>query len=125
RRAVVSIESAVAPALVISPLSAMVKQPACAAAISSSGLVPTPSAKRALKLYCVSFNVPLWVEIVPLPSLRLPCQTADALRSIVYLLFFLVALITSSYGTFFDALCGIKELENRFPALVFPDAKSV
>jgi hypothetical protein len=31
--------------------------------------------------------VPLCVEIVPLPSFRLPCQTADALRSIVFLLF--------------------------------------
>ena len=87
--AVVSIESGVMPALVISALSAMVKHPAWAAAISSSGLVPTPSAKRALKLYCVPFNVPLCVEIVPLPSFRLPCQTADPLRSIVSLLFVL------------------------------------
>jgi hypothetical protein len=48
---------------------------------------------------------------VPLPSLRLPCQTADALRSIVYLLFVL-SMTTSYNGIFFDAPVGTKELEN-------------
>ena len=38
------------PALVSCELSAMVKQPACAAAMSSSGLVPAPSSKRVWKL---------------------------------------------------------------------------
>src|SRR5438552_7193961 len=62
--------------------SAMVKQPACAAAINSSGLVPTPFSKRVLKEYCVCFSVPLSVEIEPLPVFRSPCHTALALRCI-------------------------------------------
>ena len=45
--------------------TAIVKQPACAAAISSSGLVPTPSAKRVLNEYWVLFKVVLWVVISP------------------------------------------------------------
>src|SRR5206468_1804931 len=78
----VSIESGVKPASPSCAERAIVKQPACAAAISSSGLVPVPSAKRELNEYCVSLSVPLWVEIVPLPSFRLPFHTADAVRSI-------------------------------------------
>src|SRR5271165_53667 len=62
--------------------SAMVKQPAWAPAINSSGLVPLPSPKRATNEYGVSFSVPLWVEIVPAPSLAVPCQRAEALRCI-------------------------------------------
>src|SRR6516165_7150530 len=60
--------------------SAMVKQPACAAARSSSGLVPTPFSKRVLNEYCAFLSVPLSVEILPLPDFKSPCQTADALR---------------------------------------------
>jgi len=37
----------------------MAKHPAWAAAMSSSGLVPTPSANRELKEYCVLFNTVL------------------------------------------------------------------
>src|SRR5579884_1042900 len=66
--------------------SAMVKQPACAAASSSSGLVPTPFSKRVLKEYCVCFSVPLSVEMVPFPDFKSPCQTADALRCMLLLL---------------------------------------
>src|SRR5713101_3228232 len=62
----------------------MVKQPACAAASSSSGLVPTPFSKRVLKEYWVCFSVPLSVEIEPLPLLRSPCHTALALRCIEF-----------------------------------------
>src|SRR5690606_19632883 len=58
----------------------MLKQPAWAAAISSSGLVPGPSSKRVLKPYWVSDKAPLCVEIFPLPSFKLPFQTADAVR---------------------------------------------
>ncbi len=58
---------------------AIVKQPAWAAAISSSGLVPEPSAKRAANEYGVSFRTALSVDRVPFPDLRLPCQTAEAL----------------------------------------------
>src|SRR5258708_15146161 len=68
------------PALPSSLDSAIEKQPACAAAISSSGLVPLPSAKRLVNEYWVSDSTPLSVEIVPLPSLRLPLHSADALR---------------------------------------------
>src|SRR5918993_644464 len=66
--------------------SAIEKQPACAAAINSSGFVPLPSSKRVLKEYCVSERTLLSVEIVPLPSLSPPLQTADALRFIFLLL---------------------------------------
>src|ERR1700744_4556610 len=62
----------------------MVKQPAWAAAISSSGLVPTPSSKRVLKLYCASLRVLLCVLMVPLPAFKSPCQIAVALRSIAF-----------------------------------------
>ena len=48
RCASVSIAVAVKPALLSVNDSAIVKQPACAAASSSSGLVPLPSPKRAL-----------------------------------------------------------------------------
>src|SRR5690606_37283935 len=66
----------------------MLKQPAWAAAISSSGLVPGPSSKRVLKPYWVSDKAPLWVEIFPLPSFKLPFQTADAVRFMWVLLTF-------------------------------------
>jgi len=33
-----------------------------------------------LNEYCVCFRTPLSVEIVPLPSFKPPCQTADAFR---------------------------------------------
>src|SRR5580692_982552 len=84
--AVVSSLLAVNPAPPSCAESAMVKHPACAAARSSSGLVPTPFSNRVLKEYCVCFNVPLSVEIVPLPSFKPPCQTADPLRCIISLL---------------------------------------
>src|SRR5476651_2394604 len=58
----------------------MVKHPACAAAISSSGLVPDPLSKREVKEYGVALRTVLSVESVPFPDFRLPCQTADALR---------------------------------------------
>jgi hypothetical protein len=64
----------------------MEKQPACAAAMSSSGFVPVPVSKRVLKEYCAPFNTPLSVEICPFPSLRLPFQTADAFRFMLNIL---------------------------------------
>ena len=51
--ALVSRLSGVMPSFPSSDESAMVKQPACAAAINSSGLVPTPDSKRVLNEYCV------------------------------------------------------------------------
>src|SRR2546423_4945200 len=87
--AVVSSFWAVKPALPSCAESAMVKQPAWAAASSSSGLGPTPFSKRALKEYCVCLRTPLSVEMEPLPDFRSPCQTALALRCIVILLFVL------------------------------------
>ena len=82
--AVVLSVSATCPAFSRAAASAIVKHPACAAAISSSGLVPTPDSKREVKEYGVSFRTVLSVESVPLPDLRLPCQTADAFRFIVW-----------------------------------------
>src|SRR5216683_1738640 len=84
--AVVSSLVAVKPALPSCAESAIVKQPACAAASSSSGLVPTPFSNRVLKEYCVCLSTPLSVEMVPLPSFKPPCHTADALRCITSLL---------------------------------------
>jgi hypothetical protein len=78
--AVVLMLSGARPALPSSLDRAIEKQPACAAAISSSGLVPLACSKRVVKEYQASDRTPLSVEIVPLPSLRPPCQTADALR---------------------------------------------
>src|SRR5205823_4361987 len=80
--AVVLMLSAVRPALPSCPESAIEKQPACAAAINSSGFVPLPSSNRVLNEYCVLLSTPLSVEIVPLPSFKPPCQTAEALRFI-------------------------------------------
>src|SRR5580704_15969130 len=84
--AVVSSFCAVKPAPPSCAESAIVKHPACAAARSSSGLVPTPFSKRVLKEYCVCLRTPLSVEIDPLPSFKPPCQTADALRCMTPLL---------------------------------------
>src|SRR5436190_17447396 len=61
----------------------MLKHAACAAAMSSSGFVPGPFSKRVVNEYCVSLSTPLAVEIVPLPCLRSPCQTADAVLFIM------------------------------------------
>jgi hypothetical protein len=60
--------------------SAIEKQPACAAATSSSGFVPLASSNRVLNEYGVSRNTPLALEIVPRPSFRLPFHLADAVR---------------------------------------------
>src|SRR2546423_13425623 len=75
-------ESAVKPAFCSSAESAMLKQPACAAPISSSGFVPGPFSKRVPKEYWVSLRTLLSVEIVPRPDFRSPRQTAEALRFI-------------------------------------------
>ena len=56
----VVIDSAVMPALPSCPESAIEKQPACAAAISSSGFVPLPSSNRVLNEYCVFDRTPLF-----------------------------------------------------------------
>src|SRR6185436_5456341 len=71
------------PALVIWNDRAIVKQLACAAAISSSGFVPAlPSsdAKRVLTPYGASLSAPESVLIVPLPLGPVPCQTAVLVR---------------------------------------------
>jgi hypothetical protein len=73
------------PALPSSAENALEKHPACAAAMSSSGFVPTPFSDRVLNEYCASLSVPLSVEIVPLPAFKSPRQTAEALRLIVVL----------------------------------------
>src|SRR5271168_351868 len=72
--------SGVSPAPESCASSAMVKQPACAAAINSSGFVPAPVSKRLRKEYGVWESTPLSVETVPLPSFSAPFHSADALR---------------------------------------------
>src|SRR5579863_4096138 len=66
--------------------SAIEKQAACAAAISSSGLVPGVFSKRVTNEYGVLESTPLSAETAPLPSLSPPFQTALALRCISDLL---------------------------------------
>src|SRR5512139_3125863 len=78
--AVVSSFSATRPAAPNCPDSAIVKQPACAAAISSSGLVPLPLSNLVEKEYWVCDNTPLSVDTVPLPDFKSPCQIAEPLR---------------------------------------------
>src|SRR3954468_8122673 len=78
--AVVSTRVGVNPALARPLESAIEKQPAWAAAMSSSGLVPAPSSKRELNEYCPS-NAPPPKRIVPLPLGRSPSHRASALRT--------------------------------------------
>src|SRR5882672_2319127 len=70
----------VKPARLKPAARAIEKQPAWAAPISSSGLVPTPSSKRDEKEYEPS-NAPLPSLIFPLPCCKLPSQTALAVRA--------------------------------------------
>src|SRR5499433_700900 len=61
-------------------VKAIVKQPACAAPINSSGLVADwPSSNRDLNEYGPS-NAPLPTFSRPLPSARLPFHSASAFR---------------------------------------------
>src|ERR1700738_1947546 len=69
----------------------MVKHPAWAAAINSSGLVRFSFSKRVLKEYGVSASTPESVERLPLPSRPVPRHTAFALRIMLNLL----AVVTS------------------------------
>src|SRR5437899_296555 len=64
----------------------MVKQPACAAASSSSGLVPFSFSNLVLKEYGVSASTPESVERFPLPARPVPRQTAFALRIMLHIL---------------------------------------
>src|SRR5690606_31586541 len=78
--AVVSIRSGWTPARPSTPDSAIEKQPACAAAISSSGFVPGASSKRDPNEYRPSY-APLAIRIVPFPSLNVPDHSAVADRT--------------------------------------------
>src|SRR6266545_5825125 len=62
--------------------SAMLKQAACAAASSSSGLLPVPSSKREVNVILASRSAPLSVEAAPLPLRRSPAHIALACRRI-------------------------------------------
>src|SRR5262245_42513323 len=62
--------------------SAIEKQPACAAAISSSGLVPAPFSKRDTNEYCPS-NAPLPSRMLPAPSFNEPFHSAVAPRTAI------------------------------------------
>src|SRR5207249_7109683 len=74
----VSMRSGLSPASPSCAESAIEKQPACAAPTSSSGFVPFSFSKRVQNEYAASERTPLAVETVPRPSLRPPCQTAEA-----------------------------------------------
>src|SRR5579872_6984683 len=82
RVALVLMLSGVSPAVPSCAESAMEKQPACAAAISSSGLVPGWSPKRVPNENGVLENTPLPEETAPEPSFKLPFHSALALRCI-------------------------------------------
>src|SRR5260370_9497150 len=66
----------------------MVKHPACAAAINSSGLVPLAFSKRVVNEYGVFESTPLSLDIVLFPSFSDPIQTAEALRPMSHFLLF-------------------------------------
>src|SRR5438309_10887549 len=76
--------SGVSPALPNCAESAMEKQPACAAAINSSGFVPGWSPNRVPNENGVLENTPLLEETAPEPSFKLPCHSALALRCIPF-----------------------------------------
>jgi hypothetical protein len=57
---------------------AIVKHPACAAAFSSSGLMPFSFSKRVRNEYGVCASTPESVVSVPLPARPVLCQTAFA-----------------------------------------------
>src|ERR1700692_71877 len=84
--ALVSMASAFKPTPSSWADKAMEKHPACAAAMSSSGLVPTPFSKRVENEYCVCERTPLAVLTVPRPSFSPPCQWALAVLCIALLL---------------------------------------
>ena len=65
------------------PENAMEKHPACAAATSSSGLVPGSSANLWPHVDFASVKTPLGAVMVPVPSFNVPFQTAVACRSIL------------------------------------------
>src|SRR5262249_21304045 len=73
----VSIEVGLTPAFPNDALSAIEKQPAKAAPIISSGLLPRSPSKRVFRVKATSG--PLAGFIVPFPSLNVPSQRADAL----------------------------------------------
>src|SRR5260221_3155585 len=75
--AVVCMQSGVNPSPASSLASAIEKHAACAAAISSLGLVLRHSASLFEKS-CISERVPPSVVAMPLPPLRLQTQTAEA-----------------------------------------------
>src|SRR5262245_65251884 len=62
--------------------SAMLKQAAWAAAISSSGLLPVACSKREEYVIVASCNTPLSVDALPVPVRRSPDQDAVACRSL-------------------------------------------
>src|SRR6478752_4887538 len=80
--AVTSSRSGVKPASPSVADSAIAKQPAWAAAISSSGFVPAPDSKREPKEYSVFLSAPPGAVREPLPALSEPFQTAEAVRFI-------------------------------------------
>src|SRR5207249_9766535 len=77
--AFVSMLCAVMPACPRKSDSAIEKHAACAAATSSSGLVPVSFSNRIEKLYGTLDSAPLLDDTVPRPSLRPPFHTALAL----------------------------------------------
>src|SRR5947207_13329982 len=81
--AVVSRLSGFSPAFSSCADRAIVKHPACAAAMSSSGLVPLPCSKRVENEYWAVASTALAVEITPGPSFNPPCQRAEAVRFMV------------------------------------------
>src|SRR5262249_30180353 len=78
--------------------SAMEKQPASAAPMSSSGFVPVPSSKRDKNENGPS-NAPLPSFMFPLPSFKLPSQTADPVRVAIVLSPLVYVLLNDSRRT--------------------------
>src|SRR5215831_14014054 len=77
--------------------SAIEKHAAWAAAINSSGFVPGASSNLVRKEYCVLLSTPPGAEMLPLPSFKLPFQTALA---------FLCMILPQSY----DDVCATSSI---------------
>ena len=96
-------------------VNAMVEHRGCAAAISSSGLVPFSFSKRVLNEYGVSTSTPESVVRLPLPARPVPRQTAFAFQTPKQML--------EEFENRGDIDCTFARLEAEAPAVKQAEAK--
>src|ERR1044071_7679085 len=106
-------------------VSAIVKQPACAAPINSSGLVAdSPSSNRDLNEYGPS-NAPLPTFNRPLPSARLPVHSASAFLDGIYIYPFFYIFVPLPPGFWFRVQQGSQFSARVCSFPVAPQAQSL